>query len=182
MISRRILTLLVLAALASSPGCRWFGRKPKVVVPPAPAPAPVPTPAPPEPAPTPAPTPTPTPPSSAPRTPPTPKPKPSPTPAPAPAAAPTPAPAPKPPSFGEILTPRQQAEANRAYEASAKAARQALARTSGRALTRDQLDTVNRIRSFLKQAEEARATDPATAAQLARRAEILANDLAVSLR
>ncbi len=163
---RRAIPTLVLTALLISPaGCRFFGGKPKPApLPPAPvptAPPPAPEPEPPE---LPAPVPS------------TPKPKPVP-----PAPVPTPAPAPKPPAFGEILTPQRQAEANRAYEASAKGARQSLERIGGRALTREQLDTVTRIRSFLKQAEEARAKDPGTAAQLARRAEILANDLVLNL-
>ncbi|MDX1982595.1 MAG: ATP-binding protein [Bryobacteraceae bacterium] len=154
---RRTLPLLLIALTLT--GCLF--RKPK------------PTPPPPPPATTPVEVPAPEP---------TPQPAPPPKPKPTPPPAPSPAPAPKPPAFGEILTPQQRAEANRAYEASARSARESLARTTGRALTRDQLDAANRIRSLLKQAEDARPADPSTAAQLARRAAILANDLALSLK
>jgi hypothetical protein len=167
-------------------GCQWFGKKSKVApTPPPPAPAPV-TAAPP------APEPQPPPPQTAPATPAPqsqapappvhpPKPKPVPTQAPSP-QAPAPQQSPPPPAFGQIIDPQQQAEFRRAYQESAKAARQALGQLSGRALSRDQADTANRIRSFLSRADEAQAKDPSTAAQLARRAELLARDLLNSLR
>jgi hypothetical protein len=158
---RRALPILLMAVTLN--GCFLRG-KPKVAAPP---------PAPPSPPPVESPAPEPPPPQPTPQ--PTPQPKPAP---PKPKPAPAPSPTPKPPEFGQILTPQQAAEANRAYEASAKSARDSLARLAGRALTRDQLDAANRVRSLLKQAEEARSRDPATAAQLARRAEILARDLA----
>ena len=91
-------------------------------------------------------------------------------------------PPPPPPAFGQILTPQQQAEFRRSYQQSAQFARQTLSQLSGRALSRDQADTANRIRSFLSQADEAQSKDPSVAAQLARRAELLARDLLNSLR
>jgi len=91
-------------------------------------------------------------------------------------------PAPPPPAFGQILTPQQQTELRRSYQQSAQFARQTLSQLSGRALSQDQADTANRVRSFLSQADEAQSKDPSAAAQLARRAELLARDLLNSLR
>ena len=156
-----IFALWAMMALSSG-GCKWFGRMPKTPPPP-PPPAPAPAPS--------APQPPPPAPAVHPR-------KPSPFPAPAP-APPQP---PPPPAFGQILTPQQQAEFRRTYQQSAQSARQALSQLAGRALSRDQADTVNRIRSFLSRADEAQSKDPSTAAQLARRAEILARDLLSSVR
>jgi hypothetical protein len=87
-----------------------------------------------------------------------------------------------PPAFGQILTPEQQIEFRRSYQQSAQTARQTLGQLSGRALSRDQAEAANRIRSFLSQAEEAQSKDPSLAAQLARRAELLAHDMLKSLR
>ncbi|MBI4893884.1 MAG: hypothetical protein HY821_24925, partial [Acidobacteria bacterium] len=64
----------------------------------------------------------------------------------------------------------------------AQFARQTLTRLTGRALSRDQAETASRIRSFLSQADEAQAKDPSLAAQLARRAELLARDLLNSVK
>lgn len=176
--------IAILALTLSLEGCRWFGRKPpRVSVPPPPAQTPAPAPQPePQPAP---PQQQPEPTTQPPAQQPAPQPPARPTPAPKPkpvTPAPAPTPQPKPPAFGQILTPQQVAEANRAYDASTRSANASLSRIAGRALTRDQQDTVNRIRSFLKQAADARPSDPANAAQLARRAEILANDLMAALR
>jgi hypothetical protein len=44
-------------------------------------------------------------------------------------------------------------------------------------LTREQIDIRNRIRTFQKQAEQAREQDLVTAVSLARRADLLAKDL-----
>jgi len=167
-----IFALLTLVALASI-GCKRSARAPK-------------TPA----APTPTPTPTPAAvvPQQRPVSPPH-QPKLGPVQGPAPpppaqpsATPPSPTPTPPPPAFGQILTSQQQAEFRRSYQQSAQSARQALSQVSGRPLTRDQADTANRIRSFLSQADEAQPRDPAAAAQLARRAELLARDLLSSLK
>jgi hypothetical protein len=104
-------------------------------------------------------------------------PKPKPEPAPAPVS-----PAPAPPALGQILTPQQQSELRSSYRQSAQSARQTLQQLSGRALSRDQAETANRIRSFLSQADEAQSRDPSVAAQLARRAELLARDLLNSVQ
>ena len=185
----RTTALCVMLSLGLS-GCHIFGR---MKAPPLPAPVPRQDPAvvppkttepemfpqtPPAPAPAPAPTPPAQPPSTTPAQTPTPHP-----PKPKPATPPPPAqPAPSRPVLGQILTAEQQAASRKSYLASSDTARQLLSRIQGRALTRDQADSANRVRSFLTQAEEAQAKDPATAAQLARRAELLARDLVNSLQ
>lgn len=179
-----IFALLAVTALSAG-GCKWSRRASAPAPPPLPVPASAPAvsqPAPPAPV-VPPPTPNPEPAQeTAPSAPPAqvvhpPKPKPEPAQAPAPAE-----PAPPAPAFGQILTPQQQTELRRSYQDSAQFARQTLSQLSGRALSQDQADTANRIRSFLSQADEAQSKDPSVAAQLARRAELLARDLLNSLR
>lgn len=179
--SRSAIALLL---MLTTTGCSWFGRKPKAPRTP-PAPVPVVTQSPPvqaqpdpqPPQPEPQPQPPPEPPAQQPQ-PPTPQPQPA-----QPVQTPKPkqAPKPAPPAFGQILTPQQQQDLGRSYQQSSAAARQVLTQMKGRALSRDQAETANRIRSFLLQADEARAKDPATAAQLAHRAEVLARDLQSTL-
>lgn len=60
-------------------------------------------------------------------------------------------------------------------------AREALAALKGRRLTREQNETAARIRAFLRQAAETENRDIAAAAELARRAALLAVDLRKSL-
>ena len=168
MTSRPAIFALMAVMALSAGGCKWFRRTPPPPVPPPPAPASAPAPVPiPEPA-----TPQPHPPAPVVHPP---KPKPDPAQVPAP-------PPPPPPAFGQILTPQQQAEFRRSYQQSAQFTRQTLSQLSGRALSRDQADAANRIRSFLSQADEAQSKDPSVAAQLARRAELLARDLLNSVR
>lgn len=154
-----IFALLAVMALSAG-GCKWSRRTPALTPPPPPVPASAPAasqPAPPAPV--------------------VPPPKPKPEPAQAPAQPPPP-----PPAFGQILTPQQQTELRRSYQQSAQFARQTLSQLSSRALSQDQADTANRVRSFLSQADEAQSKDPSVAAQLARRAELLARDLLNSFR
>jgi hypothetical protein len=162
MTSRPAIFALWAVMALSAGGCQWFRRTPVPPPPPVPAPAPAPAPAAPQ-APPPVPVVHP--------------PKPKPDPAPVPAQPPAP-----PPAFGQILTPQQQTAFRRSYQQSAQSARQTLSQLSGRALSRDQADTANRIRSFLSQADETQSKDPSVAAQLARRAELLARDLLNSFR
>lgn len=159
---RAVLALLAVFALDAG-GCKGHRRTSAPVPPPTPAPAAAPAPAPAPAAAKPQPTP------QAPVVyPPKPKPEPAQVPAPPP---------PAPPAFGQILTPLQQTEFHRSYQVSAQFSRQTLGQLSGRALSRGQAETANRIRSFLSQADEIQSKDPAVAAQLARRAELLARDL-----
>ncbi len=55
--------------------------------------------------------------------------------------------------------------------------RKALAIAAGKNLNANQSEIVNRIRTFQKQAEQAREQDLVTAVNLARRADLLARDL-----
>jgi hypothetical protein len=77
-----------------------------------------------------------------------------------------------------LISSEQKAEYRRAYEADASEATNILLSFSARKLGKEQVDTVTRIRSFLQQAAEARANDWALAANLARRAAILAREIA----
>jgi len=152
--SRTALALTLGLALAGS-GCNWFRKKQPPPPPPPPPPqvvTPQTQPAPPKPAPQ--------------------KVKPAPEPA-------TPPPA---PALGQILTNEQRAQYKREFDASLQVAQQALARVAGQPLSRDQAESANRIRSFVTQARETASRDPQAAAQLARRAEVLARDLLNSIR
>ena len=165
---RTHLATVAFAALVLT-GCFPFRKKPAAVVPSAPTPVPA------------APATTPT---NVPEVPPPPAPKPTPTtPKPRPVIPVAPAPAPSaPPAFVEILTPGQQARLIAAYEQSIKSARAAINQILTHRLTPEQSDSVNRLRSFLAQADLAKASDPSTAAQLAHRADLLANTLLHSLQ
>jgi hypothetical protein len=68
------------------------------------------------------------------------------------------------------------------YQTAANEARQALEAASGRSLSEEQSAGLVRIRSFLSQAESLSGGDPRAAAELARRALVLARDLLKSLR
>jgi uncharacterized membrane protein len=81
------------------------------------------------------------------------------------------------PKLGEVLTPEQRQQNVQAFEASRTETRQALAQLEKRKLNKEQTETAARARNFLVQAEGLVETDPRTAAQLAKRAELLAQDL-----
>jgi hypothetical protein len=81
----------------------------------------------------------------------------------------------------EVLTEDRRRELETDFSRSVAQARAALNQTSGRTLKGVQRQTADRIRTFLQQAEQARKGDLATAVQLARRAELLAQDLRKSL-
>jgi len=106
-------------------------------------------------------------------------------PAPAPpkvqATAPTPAqpepPAVAPPKLGQLFTPEQAREYNQALAESFARVDSALARLEGKHLSAEQSETAERIRTFRRQAEQAREQDLVTAVSLARRADLLAKDL-----
>jgi hypothetical protein len=77
------------------------------------------------------------------------------------------------------------ADQRKAYLASVDAdlgaAQKVLREIEGRTLTSDQSETVTRVKAFVQQANEARASDLSGAVQLAKRAAILAGELAKSL-
>jgi len=105
-------------------------------------------------------------------------------PVPPPPVAETPAAAkPEPePKLGEVIPEAQRRVYLQAIEESLESARRGLSSLQGRTLTREQAETEGRVRAFMKQAEDARATDVSMAAQLARRAALLARDLLDSLK
>ena len=90
----------------------------------------------------------------------------------------TTAPATPTPRLGQIFTPDQLREHNRAIDESLDRVKKALAVLSQKKLNAEQTETVNRITTFQKQAEQARdAQDLANAELLAKRADLLAQDL-----
>jgi len=112
--------------------------------------------------------------------PPPPAPVKRPTPAPPKVQANAPLPEPPtvvPPKLGQMFTPAQAREYNQTLAESFARVDSALARLEGRQLTADQSQTADRIRTFRKQAEQARENDLVTAVSLARRADLLAKDL-----
>jgi hypothetical protein len=85
--------------------------------------------------------------------------------------------APAPPQLGQIFTPDQTREYNRTLNESLERVRKALAVLGGKNLNAEQSEIANRIRTFERQAEQAREQDLVTAVSLARRADLLAQDL-----
>jgi hypothetical protein len=85
--------------------------------------------------------------------------------------------APPAPRLGQIFTAEQLREYNRAVDESLASVRRVLGRVAGRNLNPELTDIVSRIQTFQKQAEQARDQDLVTAVNLARRADLLAQDL-----
>lgn len=84
--------------------------------------------------------------------------------------------------LGEVLPAETTRRLERQLADNAAAARRVLDRARGRRLSRDQADLAARIRAFLRQAEQMRATDLSSAAELSRRAALLAQELDKNLR
>ena len=96
-------------------------------------------------------------------------------------------PAPSPPSrpvprLGQVLTAQQRRELNRAIDRSVDAAQRSVASAVKQTLSTDQINSVRRIRAFVRQAQETREQDLALAKNLADRARLLAQDLERGLR
>jgi hypothetical protein len=91
--------------------------------------------------------------------------------------APTTPESPAPPKLGQIFTAEQSRELNRTLDDSLERVKRNLETAGKRTLTAEQADTVAQIRTFQKQAEQAREQDLVTAVSLARRADLLAKDL-----
>jgi hypothetical protein len=87
-------------------------------------------------------------------------------------ADPTPA-----PRIGQIFTADQLREYNRSIDESLDRVKRVLAMVAGRSLNAELTSIVTRIQTFQKQAEQARDADLVTAVNLARRADLLAQDL-----
>ena len=86
-------------------------------------------------------------------------------------------PSPPPPQLGAILSDAERRQYEADYAQSLSRARSALQQASGKSLTPTQKETVERIKVFIQQAEESKGRDLATALQLARRADVLGQDL-----
>jgi len=82
------------------------------------------------------------------------------------------------PSLGAILSADQRKKLDAEYQSDLKQANDALNGIRGRALTPSQTDSVNRARAFIRQAAQYHDRDLSTAAELARRARVLTQDLA----
>lgn len=81
------------------------------------------------------------------------------------------------PKLAQMFTPEELRENTRALDESLDRVNRALAIVEGKNLTPEQKETAERIRTFRKQAEQAREQDLLTAVSLARRADLLAKDL-----
>jgi hypothetical protein len=81
------------------------------------------------------------------------------------------------PRLGQIFSTEQAREYNRTLDESLDRVRRTLAQVVGKNLNAELSDIVVRIQTFQKQAEQARDQDLVTAVNLARRADILAQDL-----
>jgi type IV secretory pathway VirB10-like protein len=82
-----------------------------------------------------------------------------------------------PPQLGEILSDAERHQYEAEYAQSLSRARSALQQVSGKSLSPTQRETVERIKTFIQQAEESKGRDLATALKLVRRADVLGQDL-----
>lgn len=96
----------------------------------------------------------------------------------APAASPT-VPAPR---LGAILTAEQQRQFNASIDQSLSRTQATLNAVVQRALTKEQQGIVDQVQTFIQQAQATRKSDLVAAKSLADRAEVLARDLAGTLR
>ena len=89
---------------------------------------------------------------------------------------------PPPAQLGEIYSPEQAAELTRNLNQGLATARKVLSQISGLGLTVQQREKAAMVKLLVSRAEAARGTDLSVAAQLARRAELLAQSLSNSMR
>jgi hypothetical protein len=87
------------------------------------------------------------------------------------------APEPVAPKLAQMFTPEEVRENTRALDESLDRVNRILVIVEGKNLTAEQKEIAERIRTFRKQAEQAREQDLLTAVSLARRADLLAKDL-----
>ncbi|MBL8178226.1 MAG: hypothetical protein JNK48_26360, partial [Bryobacterales bacterium] len=97
-------------------------------------------------------------------------------------AAEDPKPAPQPVKLGVILSPEQTRELARRLDTAIEHTRSSIVLIEGKLLTKEQTETLGRIRSFLAQAEQTREEDLAGSVSLAERADLLSRDLLERLR
>ena len=86
-------------------------------------------------------------------------------------------PSPPAPQLGVILADAERRQYEADYAQSLSRARSALQHASRRSLNPTQRETVERIRTFIQQAEESKGKDLGTALKLVRRADVLGQDL-----
>jgi len=86
------------------------------------------------------------------------------------------------PHLGDILTPEQERQYNSAIDQSLARAQSSLGSIGNRQLTKEQQAVVDQIQSFIRQAQTTRKSSLPAARSLAERADVLARDLAGSLR
>jgi hypothetical protein len=86
------------------------------------------------------------------------------------------------PQLSEILTEERRRQYENELAASVMRASGAVRKASGRSLNPRQKEAVERIQTFLEQAEKSKAQDLVTAWQLAHRADLLGADLLASLQ
>lgn len=91
-------------------------------------------------------------------------------------------PAVPPVRLGVILTPEQTKELARRLDAALERTRNAVVLIEGKLLTKEQKETLTRIRSFIAQAEQTRERDLTSSVSLADRADLLSRDLLENLR
>jgi hypothetical protein len=81
------------------------------------------------------------------------------------------------PRLGQVFTADQLREYNRALDESLDRVKRVMGTVAGKSLNPELTQLVSRIQTFQKQAEQAREQDLVTAVNLARRADLLAQDL-----
>ncbi len=86
------------------------------------------------------------------------------------------------PQLEQILTAEQQQAYNDEIDRNISRAQRTVTTLNGRRLSGEQQTYLDRIRTFLQQASEARKSDLFRARNLAERASVLADDLAKSLQ
>ena len=86
------------------------------------------------------------------------------------------------PRLGDILTPEQERQFNSEIDQSLARTQSSLEAIGNRKLTTEQQGVVAQIRSFVQQAQTTRKSNLPAARSLAERADVLARDLAGSLR
>jgi hypothetical protein len=89
---------------------------------------------------------------------------------------------PAPPKITQIFTPQELQNYNRTYEESMTRIERALADLAKKTLAPPDRDTVDQIRSFQRQAKQAKDQDLVAAVSFARKADVLAKDLLGRLR
>ncbi len=80
------------------------------------------------------------------------------------------------------MSSEERRQLDAAYVTDLNQANQILGRLTGRSLNSEQKDSVNRARAWIRQAAQYHNRDLATAAELARRARVLTQDLAASMK